>query len=176
MIDFKLVKQTGVDPCLGSHIYKNFPNLKRMAFMRISSEEYFELKKSLEKKKNKTKRGFRYIGSEKFYFKSAWEANYARYLEFLKSQNQIAKWEYEPFTFWFEKIRRGTRSYLPDFKVTNNDKSHHWVEVKGYLDQKSKTKLNRMHIYYPDEKIMIVDQQWFAKNCPKLKNLILDWE
>src|SRR5690606_8292944 len=48
------------------------------------------------------------------FFRSSWEANYARYLNFLKSQGHIYKWEFEPDTFWFESIRRGVRSYLPD--------------------------------------------------------------
>src|SRR5215471_1288173 len=51
------------------------------------------------------------------YFRSSWEANYARYLNFLKSRGEIHDWQYESNTFWFHKIKRGTRSYTPDFKV-----------------------------------------------------------
>ena len=61
-----------------------------------------------------------------------------------KDQGEILKWEYEPETFWFEKIKRGVRTYTPDFKVTEKDGSIIFHEVKGYMDARSKTKLKRM--------------------------------
>ncbi len=73
----------------------------------------------------------------------------------------IKEWEHEPQTFWFEEIRRGTRSYLPDFKITLANKSHYWVEVKGYFDRKSLTKIKRFRKYYPEEDLRIVDGEWF---------------
>ena len=95
------------------------------------------------------------------YFRSAWEANYARYLNLLQAQGVIAAWEYESHTFWFEAIKRGTRSYTPDFKVTFPDGQYQWHEVKGWMDPKSKTKLTRMAKYYPNEAIVVVGQDWF---------------
>ncbi len=52
--------------------------------------------------------------------RSTWEMNYAHYLDWLKKKKEIKKWEYEPDTFWFKNIRRGTCSYLPDFKIYQN--------------------------------------------------------
>lgn len=121
------------------------------------------------------KQDWRTIGGKKKYFRSRWEANYARYLEFLKKQCEILDWLHEPQTFWFEKIKRGSRSYLPDFKVINLDESYYWVEVKGWFDDRSKTKLKRFKLYYPDEKLEIIDSKWFKRNL-NLKNIILDWE
>ena len=69
------------------------------------------------------KRGYFDINGKKMFFRSKWEANYACYLDFLVKQKQIKKWEYEPDCFIFEEIKFGTRSYRPDFKVTNNDGS-----------------------------------------------------
>lgn len=91
------------------------------------------------------------------WFRSRWERNYARYLNFLVKQREIEKWEYEAETFWFEKIRRGTVSYLPDFKVTKKDGTIEYHEVKGWMDDRSKTKLKRMKKYYPEVKIVLVD-------------------
>lgn len=111
-----------------------------------------------------------------FFVRSSWEANYARYLKWLKERGDIYDWKYEPETFWFEKIKRGTRSYLPDFKVWNTkDSEPYFVEVKGWMDEKSKTKLKRMALYYPQIKIEIVDSTEYKK----LKNwsrLIPNWE
>lgn len=89
---------------------------------------------------------------------------YAKYLQFLKEKNLILEWEYEPETFWFLEIKRGCRSYKPDFKITNLDGTFYWGEVKGFLDAKSKTKIKRFNKYYPNEKLVIIDKSWFVKN------------
>lgn len=124
----------------------------------------------------RTSQGYREIGGKKHYFRSRWEANYARYLEFLKCNDSISNWEYEPHTFWFLNIKRGVRSYLPDFKITEKDGSHYWVEVKGYFDSRSLTKIKRLKKYYPDERLDVVSKIWFNKNSKKLIGLIKDWE
>jgi hypothetical protein len=67
------------------------------------------------------------------YVRSAWEANWARYLTWLVSLGEIRKWEYEPETFEFP-IRKGSRFYTPDFRVVNRDETVEYHEVKGYLD------------------------------------------
>src|SRR5687768_3513242 len=92
---------------------------------------------------------WRVIGGIRKYFRSRWEANYARYLEWLKTNGEIVSWTHEPKTFWFEKIKRGTRSYLPDFCVIEKNGKEVYYEVKGYMDSKSKTKIKRMAKYYP---------------------------
>jgi hypothetical protein len=81
----------------------------------------------------------------------------------------IKEWEHEPKTFWFEEIKRGTRSYLPDFKVTYWDGNHEWIEVKGYFDRKSLTKIKRFRKYYPQEILRIIDSEWFKANDFKIQ-------
>jgi len=108
------------------------------------------------------------------HFRSSWEANYARYLNYLQAQGKIKRWEFEPDTFWFEEIKRGVRSYLPDFKVWPADGGDpYYIEVKGWMDAKSATKLKRMAKYYPHIKIKVVDQTqyrflegWARDNIP----------
>ena len=107
--------------------------------------------------------GWKEIDGRKIYFRSDWEFQFAVYLQGLKAAGGIKDWEHEPKTFWFDAIKRGTRSYLPDFKVTNHDGSWHWVEVKGYMDAKSLTKIKRFRKYYPEEALYIIDQKWFQK-------------
>lgn len=116
----------------------------------------------------KSKQGWRTVAGRKHYFKSSWEVTIAWYLQTLKNLKEIQEWHYEPQTFWFEKIKRGTRSYLPDFKVIRNDGSHYWIEVKGYLDAKSKTKIKRFKKYYPQEELFVADGEWFKKNRQSL--------
>ena len=114
---------------------------------------------------------WRTIGDKKHYFRSTWEANYARFLEFLRENNAIHDWFYEPETFWFKNIKRGVVSYKPDFKVIRKNTTHYWVEVKGFMDSKSKTKIKRLKKYYPDEEIVVVDKKWFRKNMSKIRGL-----
>lgn len=97
------------------------------------------------------------IGKNKCFFRSSWEANYAIYLQHLLETGRIKDWLHEPKTFWFNKIKRGVRSYKPDFLITNIDDTTEWHEVKGFMDSKSRTKLNRMKKYYPNEKIILID-------------------
>jgi hypothetical protein len=125
---------------------------------------------------NKTSQGWRQIGGKKIYARSIWEANYARYLEFLKKHKKIIDWEHEPKTFWFEGIKRGCVSYKPDFKVSQLDGSIIWYEVKGFYDSKSLTKKKRFEKYFPEEKLFFIDKKWFTNNNKQLSSLIPDWE
>lgn len=116
--------------------------------------------------KKRSTAAWRTIGDKSYYFRSQWEMNYARYLQFLKDRGLIVDWLYEPETFWFHAIKRGTNSYKPDFKILDPDGTHYWVEVKGYMDAKSSTKIKRLKKYYPNERIEVVDKNWFKANMP----------
>ncbi len=120
--------------------------------------------------------GWREIGGKRKYYRSTWEANYARYLEYLKVNGHIKRWEHEPKTFWFNKIKRGVRTYLPDFKITLNNNTYYWLEVKGYMDAKSRTKIKRFRKYYPKEILEIRDGKWFRKNSPNMAIICKGWE
>ncbi len=109
------------------------------------------------------------------YFRSAWEANYARYLNLLIKLGAISSWEYEVDTFWFEKIKRGVRSYKPDFKVTNPDGKIEYHEVKGYDHPRGKTARKRMAKYHPHIKIVLIDQHNY-KQIKKWSKMIPGWE
>ena len=101
-------------------------------------------------------KGWETIGGKRYYFKSKLEKNYAKNLQLKKEHGKILDWFYEPKIFWFESIKRGTRTYLPDFQIIENNGTYYWVECKGYFDSRSKTKLKRFSKYYPSEKIVIV--------------------
>lgn len=122
------------------------------------------------------KAAWREIGGKRLFARSKWEANYAHYLEFLKQAGEISEWEHEPETFWFDKIKRGTRSYLPDFRVTNKDGTKEYHEVKGWMDDRSKTKLRRMKKYHPRIVMVLRDSAWFKMANRKLRGLVPNWE
>lgn len=122
------------------------------------------------------KRGYYNIDGKTMYFRSSWEAVYAIYLNILLNIKAIKLWEYEVDTFWFEKIKRGVRSYTPDFKVfhINGDIEYH--EVKGHMDPKSKTKIKRMKLYYPKIKLIVIGEKEFKniKNKWGLKKIKME--
>jgi hypothetical protein len=113
--------------------------------------------------KKHTKKEWMTLDGKTHYFKSSWEIAYVKFLNFLKEKKAIIDWEYEPKTFWFLNVLRGVRSYTPDFKVTTLDGNHVWHEVKGFMDQRSKTKIKRMKKYYPQEKLIIIDGKQLKK-------------
>lgn len=119
---------------------------------------------------SRTHKGWLELGNKKYFFRSQWEMNYARYLNWLMEKKEIKNWEYEVDTFWFEKIKRGVRSYTPDFKVFENNGKVVYHEVKGWMDQKSKTKLDRMKRYYPEIEILLIDEPQY-KSLKKMGRL-----
>lgn len=121
------------------------------------------------------KAGWREIGGQRHYFRSRWEANYARYLELLKSRGEIDKWEHEPETFWFDGIVRGTVSYLPDFRVTRRPGGIEYHEVKGWMDDRSRVKIKRFRAYYPLLKLIVIDGAAY-KGISRIGCCIAGWE
>ena len=120
--------------------------------------------------------GWREIGDRRIYFRSRWEANYARYLDWLRARGDIEEWEYEPVTFWFEKIRRGVRSYKPDFRVREKNGAVVFHEVKGWMDARSRTALKRMAKYYPEETVILIEAASYKSIKRTMHRMIEGWE
>ena len=118
----------------------------------------------------------RNIGGIDKYFRSTWEANYARFLQYEKENGRIVNWEHEVELFVFDKEKDGVVAYLPDFRITYNDNSVEYHEVKGWMDDDSKQKLKRMKKHYPDKKIIVIDKKWFKIHSHDLASKIEGWE
>lgn len=109
------------------------------------------------------------------FVRSGWEANYSRYLNWQKQHGMIVDWQYEPHRFEFP-IKRGTNSYLPDFKVWKTKCSWEWHEIKGWKYGKGETALKRMAKYYPGEKIVVVDAAAYKEIARQVAGFIPYWE
>lgn len=128
--------------------YKKHPNLNNIRNKSVNQailedESEIEENKSVKKKGNAyqyTKTGYR--KDIEINVRSSWEANFIRILKIYKID-----FEFEPTVFPFP-VKKGTKGYTPDFFFTRNSE---WVEIKGYLDDKSKIKLKRFKRYFPDE-------------------------
>lgn len=132
------------------------------------------LKNGTKKPKTRFHQEWKEINGKRYFFRSRWEANYACYLEWRKNSGFIKDWLHEPKTFWFMEIKRGVRSYLPDFQVFKTTGDHYWVEVKGFYDARSLTKIKRFKKYYPDETLNLVDKEWFK--AFKGESIVPGWQ
>lgn len=110
------------------------------------------------------------------YFRSRWEANYARYLNWLIRHGEIERWEYEPDTFEFIPIKRGNKFYTPDFKIFNTDGTIEYHEIKGWMDNDSKVRLSRMTKYYPNVKLIVIEKDAYRAIAMQVRNMIDGWE
>ena len=110
------------------------------------------------------------------YFRSSWEANWARYLNWLKSLKQINSWEFEPETFEFKAIKKGSRFYTPDFKILNPNNSVEYHEIKGYMDERSATKLKRMAKYFPEVKLILIGKKEYRSIANAVGKNLPFWE
>lgn len=99
----------------------------------------------------------------KQYFRSSWEANYARILNHLGQ-----KWKYEPRSF---DLADGF-TYTPDFQL--EDKSY--IEIKGWLTQKGKEKLEKFKTKYPNVKLEIIDRTKYRRLYEVYSGIIAQWE
>lgn len=137
----------------------------------------------LEQAKNRTRKNYTWAaGGHRedlggVYFRSAWEANYARYLNLLMKMGVVKSWAFESETFWFENIRRGVRSFLIDFKVQYvSEERPVYVEIKGYMDKRSKTKISRFRKYYPQHRLEVIGSKEYYSMRNRWSSAIPNWE
>ncbi len=137
----------------------------------------------LEQAKNRARKSYTWANGGhrtdlgNVYFRSAWEANYARYLNLLMKMKVVTDWKFEPETFWFENIKRGVRSFLIDFKVQYaNEENPVYVEVKGYMDKRSKTKISRFRKYYPQHRLEVIGSKEYHAIVNRWSSAIPNWE
>ena len=98
-----------------------------------------------------TKGGIRKDIHPTYYFRSATEANFARILQYIK-----ATWAFEERVFTFDGYKNKPHMYIMDFEVKGRKKlpdgiEQGWIEIKGYMNSQSRSKLRRLKKHYPDE-------------------------
>lgn len=97
------------------------------------------------------------------FFRSRWEANFARILNFLE-----IKWEYEQKRFYLSGL-----SYLPDFYLPDLNL---FVEVKGSRFAKQDKRLLALAEEKPDFPIRILDGDSYQEMSLRYSNIIAGWE
>jgi hypothetical protein len=97
------------------------------------------------------------------YFRSSWEANFARYLNYLGK-----KWSYEPQSF---RLNSGKR-YVPDFWVEDDNA---FYEVKGLWVGSAKQKVEDFIAEY-EHRLILLDVERYKEISRKYSKLISCWE
>lgn len=103
------------------------------------------------------------VGGKMCVFKSSWEITIAKKLQELKDSNFIQEWDYEKTHFNFDDIKRGIRSYCPDFEVTLNDNTKMYIEVKGWKMESSLLRIKMLQERYPQIKYYLIDEKEYGK-------------
>ncbi|MFA5360626.1 MAG: DNA polymerase III subunit alpha [Candidatus Paceibacterota bacterium] len=101
------------------------------------------------------------------YVRSAWEADFARILNYCNT-----RYNYEPKTFELIKPSGEIVHYTPDFYVKSQNT---FYEVKGWLHDKDKEKMDLFQKQYPEYGFVLIDTTKFAEFALKYKNLV-SWE
>lgn len=96
------------------------------------------------------------------YFRSCWEANFARILNHLEKE-----WEYEIKSFVF----KNGSTYTPDFLCEGV-----YYEIKGRMSKICEKKLSLMRIEYPNIRLEIIDHAKYVDLKVRYKSLLTYWE
>lgn len=165
---------------LGKHHHFT-KNQKAQIIQKILKTKYEnEIKNHSTREKSREKaswkQGYRVIDGKNKFFRSSWEFNYALYLQYLKDNEQIKEWYYEPEIFYFKESKNNCYAYKPDFKIINNDNSFYFVEIKGWMDSASKKKIENMKFFYPEIKLVVIDSEEYNKFKKEWHLKLKGWE
>lgn len=100
------------------------------------------------------------------YFRSTWEANYARILKYLN-----VEYQFEPEIIWLKKLDGSEISYRPDFKVGDL-----YIEIKGYWHEDAIEKMKMLKEQYPDIKLVIIELDKYNQLKKTYKSKVKVWE
>ena len=170
---------------LGKHHYKETCEKLSVSHIELFSNMSKEEKHRRAMKAVKTKRENGVIGTTNNaysrckggirqdlnqYFRSSWEANIARILNHLNIE-----WIYEYKRFNFSEEKEGVLSYQPDFYLPKYNK---WIEVKGWMDEKSKLRLELFKKYYPTESLnlILVNEEIYLLLNKQYSKIVENWE
>lgn len=103
-------------------------------------------------------------------YHSAFEAEYAQYLDTLKKAKQIKSWRRQ-VRMPLDVNNHHICNYIVDFEITHNDDSIEYTEAKGYETDVWRMKWKLFEALYGDKfKLTVVKQKtslWRAKNAKK---------
>mgnify|MGYP001075626387 CR=1 FL=1 len=158
---FSIAEESGIR--IGYYCYQD--KLKSDGFFSIMNIRSFPIKEDKFGDYSSSTGGFR--EDLQAGFKSTWEANIARILNY-----QSVQWEYENA---IKSFSTELGAYIPDFRVYRGNKIQ-IIEVKGRWDFRSVKKVSSALSQVKDEKIIVVDSDFYYLLDQKYKGVIPHWE
>jgi hypothetical protein len=115
-------------------------------------------------------------------FRSRWEANIARLLNWQVETKAIKSWSYEPRLFKFPdkqfKNRNSQRrpGFIIDFGVETLAGETVYYEVKGLWTGDADRKKSRMNEFYPDIIVIWIDEKEYHRVEEAYGDIVPGWE
>jgi endogenous inhibitor of DNA gyrase (YacG/DUF329 family) len=116
-------------------------------------------------------KGGKRLDLDNIYFRSSWEANFARYLNHLKSIFFVKDWSFEK-----EVFDLGTVRYIPDFRVESINGTISYHEVKGYMTKRAQEKIDKFKELHPEKHLVLVDETRYKTLHENYSKVIPNWE
>lgn len=158
---FKVAEQSGIR--IGYYYYQGKP--KSNSLFSIMNIRSFPIKEDEYGDYSSSTGGFR--EDLQTGFKSTWEANMARILNY-----HSIKWEYENT---FKSFSTELGAYIPDFRIYKGNEIQ-IIEVKGRWDFRSVKKVSSALSQVKEEKVIIIDSDFYYLLDQKYKSIIPHWE
>lgn len=113
--------------------------------------------------------GIRKDIDDTYKFRSSWEANFARILDYTHVRYRF---EYKRF------YMKNGDSYLPDFLLLTEDNPWHckWIEIKGLWHRGDKRRIISFMNEFPEETLHIITGKEYRQLAKQYKKLIPNWE
>ncbi|MEC1526074.1 DUF790 family protein [Neobacillus niacini] len=160
---FRLAESAGIR--VGYYYYHEKPDPDRYSYISLSNIRSFPIDEDEYGDFSYSAGGFRTDLDPGF--KSSWEANIARILNY-----QGVEWKYEKGTKIYDSE---LGAYIPDFIVYRGGEVH-VIEVKGRWDQRSVKKVSAAITQAKEEKIIIIDSDYYSLLEEKFKESFPNWE
>jgi hypothetical protein len=158
---FRIAEKSGIR--IGYYYYHEKP--KTEGYFSISNIRSFPIKEDEFGDYSSAAGGFREDLNAGF--KSTWEANIARILNY-----QSVQWEYENA---IRSFSTELGAYIPDF-IVYRENIVQIIEVKGRWDFRSVKKVTSALSQVKKEKIIIIDSDFYSLLDQKYKDVIPNWE
>lgn len=168
-----VVELMGLRPIFGKHNYElihPYNKLEYALYLALNNGcQIYKLRNDLRKKSAVPPQ---YYWDLDNVFRSTWEANIARLLNF-----KGIEWKYEPEMFLLDTDNRyilpiDNIPYIPDFMLT--DKLA--IEVKGFWDPESVLKIHYFKKQYPDIALKIIDSDIYYTLNELYSETVPNWE
>ena len=103
------------------------------------------------------------------YFRSRWEANYARMLKLLGKS-----FRYESQSFLVTLEDGAQSSYCPDFFVDGDG----WIEIKGYwrVERRERERMEAFRQQHPEHPLLLIEARAYKALRVQYADLIPEWE